>query len=70
MEDVEVILGAITPAMFARAKKLCWVHACPDLRKPVEDGKGLYQLTGRAACPTDLRSRLPALKRPGLLAAL
>lgn len=27
MEDVEVILGAITPAMFARARKLCWVHA-------------------------------------------
>lgn len=27
MEDVEVILGTITPEMFARAKKLCWVHA-------------------------------------------
>jgi phosphoglycerate dehydrogenase-like enzyme len=27
MEDVEVILGVITPAMFARAKKLTWVHA-------------------------------------------
>lgn len=27
MEDVEVILGAITPDMFARARKLCWVHA-------------------------------------------
>ncbi len=27
MEDVEVILGTITPAMFARAKKLTWVHA-------------------------------------------
>ena len=27
MEDVEVILGAITPDMFARAKRLCWVHA-------------------------------------------
>ena len=27
MEDVEVILGVITPAMFARARKLCWVHA-------------------------------------------
>ena len=27
MEDVEVILGMITPAMFARARKLCWVHA-------------------------------------------
>jgi len=27
MEDVEVILGTITPEMFSRAKKLCWVHA-------------------------------------------
>lgn len=27
MEDVEVILGVITPEMFARARKLCWVHA-------------------------------------------
>ena len=27
VEDVEVILGVITPAMFARARKLCWVHA-------------------------------------------
>jgi phosphoglycerate dehydrogenase-like enzyme len=27
VEDVEVILGTITPAMFARARKLCWVHA-------------------------------------------
>ena len=27
MEDVEVILGTITPEMFARAKKLTWVHA-------------------------------------------
>lgn len=27
MDDVEVILGVITPAMFARAKKLTWVHA-------------------------------------------
>ena len=27
MEDVEVILGVITPAMFARARKRCWVHA-------------------------------------------
>lgn len=27
MEDVEVLLGGITPAMFARAKKLCWVHS-------------------------------------------
>jgi phosphoglycerate dehydrogenase-like enzyme len=27
MEDVEVILGAITPDMFARAKRLSWVHA-------------------------------------------
>jgi len=27
MEDVEVILGTITPDMFARARKLCWVHA-------------------------------------------
>jgi phosphoglycerate dehydrogenase-like enzyme len=27
MEDVEVILGVITPAMFERARKLCWVHA-------------------------------------------
>lgn len=27
VEDVEVILGVITPAMFARAKKLTWVHA-------------------------------------------
>ncbi len=27
MEDVEIILGVITPAMFARAKKLTWVHA-------------------------------------------
>ena len=27
MEDVEIILGTITPEMFARAKKLTWVHA-------------------------------------------
>ena len=27
MEDVEVILGMITPEMFKRAKKLTWVHA-------------------------------------------
>lgn len=27
MEDVEVILGTITPEMFKRAKKLTWVHA-------------------------------------------
>lgn len=27
VEDVEVILGVITPQMFARAKKLTWVHA-------------------------------------------
>ncbi len=27
MEDVEIVLGMITPAMFARARKLCWVHA-------------------------------------------
>ena len=27
MEDVEVILGVITPEMFKRAKKLTWVHA-------------------------------------------
>ena len=27
VEDVEVILGVVTPAMFARAKKLRWVHA-------------------------------------------
>ena len=27
MEDVEVILGVITPTMFARATKLTWVHA-------------------------------------------
>ena len=27
VEAVEVILGVITPAMFARARKLCWVHA-------------------------------------------
>ena len=27
MEDVEVVLGVITPAMFARARRLRWVHA-------------------------------------------
>lgn len=27
MEDVEVLLGGITPQMFARAKKLTWVHS-------------------------------------------
>lgn len=27
MEDVEVILGVITPEMFKRARKLTWVHA-------------------------------------------
>ena len=27
MEDVAVVLGAITPAMFARARRLRWVHA-------------------------------------------
>ncbi|MBM3341748.1 MAG: D-2-hydroxyacid dehydrogenase [Betaproteobacteria bacterium] len=27
MDDVEVILGVITPEMFKRAKKLTWVHA-------------------------------------------
>lgn len=27
MAEVEVVLGVITPAMFARAKKLRWVHA-------------------------------------------
>ena len=27
VDEVEVVLGVITPAMFARAKKLRWVHA-------------------------------------------
>jgi phosphoglycerate dehydrogenase-like enzyme len=27
VEDVEVLLGGITPAMFARARELCWVHS-------------------------------------------
>lgn len=27
MDEVEIVLGVITPAMFARAKKLRWVHA-------------------------------------------
>ena len=40
IEDVEVILGVITPEMFKRAKKLTWVHA-------ITSGADSYQI-GRA----------------------